>query len=317
MPLGHGELALERDDFQRIIRANEVPEGRLARCRGDANARRPAVDVVGQIGGFGVPGQRADAADLGLGEQGVVRQPVVLQQRRQGAAPAPESQRVDRQHAHVGIDCVAVIARRGVLLRHGLAHDHPEGVGRGDVVPAGQHEAVAKRVLGPAIVISQRAVLGSAEMQGHVVWRIGQRPAEVAGLGVVAQQHQRHRGHEPNVFDPIAVVGGDFSRVVDRHRLNRARAGGGVLGAVRVRHQSLLLGSRDREGRLQTAPGCAGHAADEARRLFRGARKAPKRVPDAPPIDGAILCRSKLPAGPFRHTPASGPRGPHPARSVP
>ena len=73
MPLGHGELALERDDFQRIVSANEVPEGRLARCRGDADPRRSAVDVVGQIGGLRVPGQRADAADLGLGEQGVVR----------------------------------------------------------------------------------------------------------------------------------------------------------------------------------------------------------------------------------------------------
>ena len=40
-------------------RADEIPERRLARRGRDADARRSAVDVVGDVGAFGVAGERA------------------------------------------------------------------------------------------------------------------------------------------------------------------------------------------------------------------------------------------------------------------
>ena len=76
-------------------RAHHVPERRLAGGGGDADARRAAVDVVGDVGALGVPGERPDAARLRLREQRMVGETVVLQQRRQRARAAAEAERVD------------------------------------------------------------------------------------------------------------------------------------------------------------------------------------------------------------------------------
>ena len=62
-------------------------------------------------------------------------------------------------------------------------------------------------MLGPAIVVAQAAEFGTGKMHRDVVGRVGQRSAEMAGLGVVAEQHQRHAGHEADVFQTLAVVG--------------------------------------------------------------------------------------------------------------
>ena len=40
-------------------------------------------------------------------------------------------------------------------------------------------------------------------MRRHVVRRVGQRPAEMAGLRIVAEQHQGHAGHVPDVFETV------------------------------------------------------------------------------------------------------------------
>ena len=77
-------------------RADDVPERGLAGRGGDADARRPAVDVVRDVRRFDVPGQRANAAALGLREQRMIGEPLIGQQGLQGAGAAPESQRVDR-----------------------------------------------------------------------------------------------------------------------------------------------------------------------------------------------------------------------------
>ena len=90
--------------------ADDVPERRLARRRGDADARRAAVDVVGDVDALRVAGERLDAARLGLREQRMVGQPLVLQQRLQRAGAAAEAERVDRQDRHLRIDVVAPVA---------------------------------------------------------------------------------------------------------------------------------------------------------------------------------------------------------------
>ena len=72
---------------------------------------------------------------------------------------------------------------------------------------AGEHELVAIGVLGTAIVVAQAAEVGPGQVHGDVVGRVGERPAEMAGLGIVAEQDQRHAGHEADVFQAFAVVG--------------------------------------------------------------------------------------------------------------
>ena len=81
--------------------AGHVPERGLAGGRRDADARRAAVHVVGDVDAFGVAGQRLDAAQLRLGEERMVGEPLVLQQRGQRAGAAAKAQRVNRQHRHV------------------------------------------------------------------------------------------------------------------------------------------------------------------------------------------------------------------------
>ena len=69
------ELTFERNHFGLIDRrADHVPERRLAGGGGEADARRPAVDVVALIDRLDVPGERVDAAAalFGLREQRVV-----------------------------------------------------------------------------------------------------------------------------------------------------------------------------------------------------------------------------------------------------
>ncbi len=205
---GHGELAFERDDFgSGHGRADHVPECGFAGGGRDADAGGSAVDVVGEVGAFGVTGQRADAASLGFGEERMIGQAVFLQDCRQCARAAAKAERIDAEHGDVRIDVIALVAGGFVLARQSLAHDHPERVAGGDAVAARQHELVAVGMLGTAIVVAQSAEVGTGQMHGDVVGRVGQRSAEMAGLSVVAEQDQRHAGHEADVFQTLAVVG--------------------------------------------------------------------------------------------------------------
>ena len=56
----------------------------------------PPLTSLVTIDAFGMAGQRLDAARLGLGEQRMVGEAVILQQSLQRARAAPESQRIDR-----------------------------------------------------------------------------------------------------------------------------------------------------------------------------------------------------------------------------
>ncbi len=69
----------------------------------------------------------------------------------------------------------------------------------------GEHELVAVGVLRAAIVVAKAAEIGAGQMHGDVVGRVGERAAEVPGLGVVAQEHQGHARHAPDVFQVLAI----------------------------------------------------------------------------------------------------------------
>ena len=74
-------------------RADNIPERGLPGGRGDADAGRPAVHVVGDIDGFRMARQRFDAAQFRLREQRMIGQALILQQRasarpRRGGIPS-------------------------------------------------------------------------------------------------------------------------------------------------------------------------------------------------------------------------------------
>ena len=48
-------------------------------------------------------------------------------------------------------------------------------------------------------------------MRGHVERRVGERPAEMPGLRVVAEQHERHAGHVADVFHVRLVLVAPFA----------------------------------------------------------------------------------------------------------
>ena len=138
VPGGHGELALNGHHLGRRAGAHEIPKRGLAGGGGDADAGRPAVHVVDEVGGFRMSRQGADAAQLGLREQRIVLQAGVLQQRGQGAGAAPKAKAVYGQHGDARVHAKALVAGGRVPPRHRLAHDHPQRVERWDVVPSGQ-----------------------------------------------------------------------------------------------------------------------------------------------------------------------------------
>ena len=203
----HGEFAFERDDLRRPHRrADNVPERGFSGGGGDADARWSAVDVVGDIGGLDVAGERPDAPSLGLRERRMIGQTVIGEQRLQRAGAAAESQRVNRQHRDVRRDVVPAIAGGLVFAEQRFAHDHPQGVAGRRAVARGEHELVAVRVFGPAVIVAKASALMTGKVGDDVERRIGQRPAEMTGLRVVAEPHESHAGQEADVFHSLPVV---------------------------------------------------------------------------------------------------------------
>ena len=238
---GHGELALQGHHLQRRRGAGEVPERGLAGGGADADAGGAAVDVVGQVGGLGVAGEGADAAQAGLGEARVVGQPVVGQQGGQRAGAAAEAEAVDRQQGHCGVCVVTVVAGGGVAPGERFAHDHPQRVGGGDVVAPGQQEAVGIGMLGAPVVVAQAAGLGAGQVQGDVVGGVGEGAPEVAGLGVVSQQSERHGGHEADLLEALRVVGRNRHLAFGGRVRRLPRANSDRQGSVRSWHGCVLL----------------------------------------------------------------------------
>ena len=197
----HGEFAFERDDLRRAHRrADDVPEGGLAGRGRNAHTRRSAVDVVGDVGRFDVPGERPDPATLGLREQRIVDEIVIGEEVLQRAGAPAEAQRIDRQHREIGRDVVPAIACCLIFSRERLAHDHPQGVTRRRAVTGGEHELVAVGMLGAAVIEAEPSPVGAGQMCRDIERRVCQGPAKMSRLGVVAQEHERHAGHEAHVF---------------------------------------------------------------------------------------------------------------------
>ena len=151
-------------------------------------------------------GERAYAAQLRLRHERVVGEAALAQQRIERLAPSAEAERVYGEHGRSRVGEIAVVAGALMLARERLAHDHPQRVGDGGVVAAGEHEAVGVGMLGAAVVVSQPAQLRAYQVGGDCVGRIGERPAEVSRLGVVAQQNERHRREKADVFDAPPVI---------------------------------------------------------------------------------------------------------------
>ena len=124
----------------------------------------------------------------------------------QGSGAAAKTQRIDAQNGILRVHIVARIARARMLARHGLAHDHPQRIRGGDIMPACEHELVAERMLGLAVVVAQSAQLRPGQMHGNVERRVGQRPAKMPCLRIVPEQHQGHAGHVPDVLKALTIV---------------------------------------------------------------------------------------------------------------
>ena len=56
-------------------------------------------------------------------------------------------------------------------------------------MPTSEHEFIAERMLGLAVVIAQPPQLRPGQMHRHVVRCVGQRPTKMARLGIVPEQH--------------------------------------------------------------------------------------------------------------------------------
>ena len=165
----HREFAFERHDLRRPHRcADNVPERGFSSGGGDADARWSAVDVVGDVGGLDVPGERPDAPPLRLRERRMIGQTVIGQQRLQRAGAAAESQRIDRQHRDIRRDVVTPIPGRLVFAEQRFAHDHPQGIAGRRAVAGGEHELVAVRVFGAAVVEPEAPVLVTGQVGDDV-----------------------------------------------------------------------------------------------------------------------------------------------------
>ena len=185
--------------------ADKIPERRFAGGRGDADSRRAAVHVVGEVGALRVTGQGADAPAFCLSKQRMVLEAIVFEQSAHGSGAAPESQRINRQHRDLRIDMITPVAGGLIFARQGLAHDHPQGVTGGNGMAAGEHEFVAEGMLRAAVVVAHSAQLRPGQVRRHVVGSTRQRTAEMPRLGIISEQHQGHAGHVPDVFHSLLL----------------------------------------------------------------------------------------------------------------
>ena len=150
--------------------------------------------------------ESADAAVLRLRETRMVGEAVGREQVLQRAGGSSEAQRIDRQHGDLRRDVVAAVAGRFELPRQGFTEDHPERVAGRGAVARRQHEFVGVRMLRAAIVVVQTTLRAAGKMRGDVEGRIREGSAKMAGLRVIAEQHQRHGRHEADVFHVLLVL---------------------------------------------------------------------------------------------------------------
>ncbi len=224
---GEREFAFQRNHFRRGRRAHHIPERRFARGRRNADARGPAVHVVGAVRAFGVSRKRTNAPVFRLRKQRIVFQSRIAQQRLQRAGAAPESQRVDRQHGNQRVNVITRIAGLLILAVQRLSHDHPQRIARWNRMAGREHEFIAVRVFRPAVIVTESAVFRPDQMGRNVIRCVGQRSAEMPGLRVISQQHQGHAGHVSNVVEQRIVrqrflLGGRRNHLSERcHRRSK------------------------------------------------------------------------------------------------
>src|SRR5207253_367591 len=97
VPGAHRKFALEGDDFRRTQgSAGDVPKSSFAGGGGDSDSGWAAVDVIGHVGRFNMPGQGANAAPLRLLEQRMAGQSVVRKQGLERSGATSKTQRVYR-----------------------------------------------------------------------------------------------------------------------------------------------------------------------------------------------------------------------------
>jgi hypothetical protein len=73
-------------------------------------------------------------------------------------------------------------------------------------VSTSEHEFVAEGMFGLAVVIAQPSQLRPGQMERDVIGCVGQRPAKMARLGIVPEQHQGHAGHIPDVLKALVLI---------------------------------------------------------------------------------------------------------------
>ena len=64
----------------------------------------------------------------------------------------------------------------------------------------GEHELIGIWMLGPAVIVPEATRLGSGEVGRDIERCVSQRTAEMARLGIIAEQRQGHAGHVPDIF---------------------------------------------------------------------------------------------------------------------
>ncbi len=102
-------------------------------------------------------GQGPNTTNFGLRKHGIIFETVILEQGTERPCPPAKPQRINRQNGDVRINFVAGITRFGMGACHGLAHNHPQGVGSGDIVPTGKHKFIAVRVFRTSVIIAHPA----------------------------------------------------------------------------------------------------------------------------------------------------------------
>ena len=138
-------------------------------------SRTAPVNVIGGVGGLGMPGQRTDTANLRLGKEWVVAEVVVFQNRLHRPGAATEAKGVDCVEPGVVIDLVSVIPARLVLARQRFVEHYPQAVTGGHVVSARQHKVIGEWVLRDGGCRSAAPQIRTGEVGGYVVLAVSER----------------------------------------------------------------------------------------------------------------------------------------------
>src|SRR5215510_3492410 len=89
-------------------------------------------------------------------------------------------------------------------------------------------------MLGAPVVIAEPAQLRPNQVRRDVEWRVGQRAAEMPGLGIVAEQREGHAGHVADVFQAAPLVGRPWRHIRPWRRVNTHRSAPACMSIMTV-----------------------------------------------------------------------------------